>query len=257
MKRFVNIICLISLLAGVASPVTAATVRDVVNALEIPFRSDTPPEQAIHDIEGDFLQESSIASLDRTQEGRGDVALKFVRQGDSRVPLVKFRWEYEFPTPQEIVSDGETMWVYVPENNQVIESDISEVSKAAQQDPLTFLTGLGNLSRDFLIRWASPNRDAEGNYVLKLTPKNTTVMFRELEVTVDERAVNDYTRGGVTGREFPIRSTLAVDPNDNRTRVTFVRSTLSINRGVSDLQFRFIPPAGVDIVRPSGQGMGY
>ncbi len=211
----------------------------------------------MHDIEADFTQESSIASLDRTQQGSGRVTLRFVQQATEQVRLVKFRWEYDRPTRQEIVSDGRTMWVYIPENNQVIESDISEVSEARAQDPLTFLTGLGNLSRDFLVRWASPNRDDDGNYVLKLTPKTTTTMFRELEVTVDRRAVIDYARSGVTGRDFPIRSTAAIDPNGNRTVITFERNSLRLNRGVSDLNFRFIMPAGVDVVRPSGQRMGY
>lgn len=257
MKRLV-IVALITLtwLLPVGE-VQAQNVRDVINALEVPFRSSTPDAQAVHDIEADFTQESSIASLDRTQQGGGRVAMQFEHRGGDQVPLVKFRWDYVRPTRQEIVSDGRTMWVYIPDNNQVIESDISEVSEARAQDPLTFLTGLGNLSRDFLIRWASPNRDKDGNYVLRLTPRNTTTMFRELEVTVDRRAVIDYTRSGVTGRDFPIRSTTAIDPNGNRTVITFDRDTLRLNRGVSDLEFRFVIPAGVDVVRPSGNRMGY
>ena len=31
----------------------------------------------------------------------------------------KLRWEYTQPTPQEIVSDGKTLWVYTPALNQV------------------------------------------------------------------------------------------------------------------------------------------
>jgi len=257
MKYFVNISYILLILLALAIPVQAESVRDVINTLEIPFRSDTPAADAVHDIEADFTQESSIASLDRTQQGSGRVILRFDRQGAGRVPVVKFRWEYDRPTRQEIVSDGRTMWVYIPENNQVIESDVAEVSEARAQDPLTFLTGLGNLSRDFLIRWASPNRDADGNYLLKLTPKTTTTMFRELQVAVDRRAVIDYSRSGVTGRDFPIHSTTAIDPNGNKTVITFERNTLRLNRGVSDLQFRFMMPAGVDVVRPSGDRMGY
>ena len=257
MNRFFNSGLIIMMLVLIALPARAESVNDVINALEIPFRIDTPAAAAVHDIEADFSQESSIASLDRTQQGSGRVTLKFERASTGKVPLVKFRWDYELPTRQEIVSDGRTMWVYIPDNNQVIESDISEVSRARQQDPLTFLTGLGNLSRDFLIRWASPNRDDEGNYILKLTPKTTTSMFRSLEVVVDRRAVLDYARSGTTGREFPIHSTTAIDPNENRTVITFERNTLRLNRGVSDLQFRFMMPAGVDVVRPSGDRMGY
>ena len=178
MKRFNQIFCLAVVVLLMAVPSRAQSVRDVINTLEIPFRNDTPAAEAIHDVEADFAQESSLASLDRTQQGNGRVTLRFIQQATDQVPLVKFRWEYDRPTRQEIVSDGRTMWVYIPENNQVIESDISEVSEARAQDPLTFLTGLGNLSRDFLVRWASPNRDDDGNYILKLTPKTTTTMFR-------------------------------------------------------------------------------
>ena len=258
MTRITPIIMIIAMTLLLAvSSARADSVRDVINALEIPFRVDTAAADAIHDVEADFTQESGIASLDRKQQGSGRVTLQFDRSTTERVPLVKFRWEYDFPTRQEIVSDGRTMWVYIPDNNQVIESDISRVSAARPQDPLTFLTGLGNLSRDFLIRWASPNRDAEGHYVLKLTPKTTTSMFRELEVVVDKNAVREYTRSGVTGRTFPLLSTKAVDPNENTTTIVFERNRIRLNRGVSRLNFNFIMPAGVDVVRPDGHRMGY
>ena len=257
MRKLIKNSWMFMALLALAVPASAETVRDVINALEVPFRNDTPAADAVHDIEADFTQESSIASLDRTQQGSGRVTLRFERTSGETVPIVKFRWEYDRPTRQEIVSDGKTMWVYIPDNNQVIQSDVSEVSRARAQDPLTFLTGLGNLSRDFLIRWASPNRDDDGNYILKLTPKTTTAMFRELQVVVDRRAVIDYSRSGVTGRDFPIRSTIAIDPNGNKTIIVFERNTLRLNRGVSDLQFRFMMPAGVDVVRPSGNRMGY
>ena len=257
MHRLARTSCLLLLLLAFALPAMAEKVSDVIAALEIPFRSDTPTADAVHDMEADFTQVSSIASLNRTQEGSGRVGLRFERPSTSRVPTVKFRWEYDRPARQEIVSDGRTMWVYIPDNNQVIESDVSRVSEATAQDPLTFLTGLGNLSRDFLIRWASPDRDADGNFLLKLTPRTTTAMFRELEVAVYRRAVIDYARSGVTGRDFPIVSTTAIDPNGNKTVITFDRRTMRLNRGISDLQFRFLMPAGVDVVRPGGRGMGY
>ena len=257
MKVLVITLNLFLVLLVLVVPVSAESVRDVIETLEKPFRNTTPADSAVHDVEAEFTQEATIESLDRTQSGSGRVFLRFERQTLDRVPVVKFRWEYDRPARQEIVSDGRTMWVYLPDNNQVIESDIREVSEARAQDPLTFLTGLGNLSRDFLIRFASPDRDAEGNYVLRLTPKTTTAMFRELLVSVDRRAVIDFTRSGVTGRDFPIHSTTAIDPNGNKTVITFARNTLRLNRGISDLQFRFMMPAGVDVVRPTGERMGY
>jgi len=72
------------------------------------------------------------------------------------------------------VSDGQTLWVYMPENNQVIQSNVDFTREAQAEDPMTFLTGLGNLTRDFSISWAEPNRDHEGNYVLQLRPRRVS-----------------------------------------------------------------------------------
>lgn len=240
-----------------AIPAAADDLQDVIATLEHPFKVGTPDNEAIHDIETQFTQVSTIASLDRAQEGSGRVMLKFDRPTTRRVPLVSFRWEYDFPTRQEIVSNGETFWVYIPENNQVIQTELEQVSEAQPESPLTFLTGLGNLSRDFLVRWATPSRDAEGNYILYLTPRRTTSTIRSLTVVVNRWAVQDYTERNTTGQYFPIISTLAVDPNDNTTLVVFDQPRMRVNRGMSDSFFNYILPAGVEVVRPSGNRMGY
>ena len=240
-----------------AMPAAADTLQDVITTLERPFRVGTPDVEAIHDIETRFTQASTIASLDRVQEGSGRVMLKFDRPTTDRVPLVSFRWEYDFPTRQEIVSNGETFWVYIPENNQVIQTELEQVSEAQPDSPLTFLTGLGNLSRDFLVRWANPDRDADSNYILYLTPRSTTSTIRSLTVVVSKWAVQDFTDRNVTGQYFPIISTLAVDPNDNTTLVVFDPQRMRINRGMSNSFFDYILPAGVEVVRPPGSQMGY
>jgi outer membrane lipoprotein carrier protein len=230
-------------------------MSDVIQALERPFQSTTPAHEAIHDFQGDFFQESRLASLDQMQRGRGLVTVRFDQRGPRQVPRTMFRWQYSQPTTQEIVSDGEVLYVYLPENRQVIQSNIELSSQARQDDPMTFLTGLGNLSRDFLITWAEPNQDVEGNYVLKLRPRRTSSLIREMLIVVDRDAVDEFVRSGRTGRVFPILSTNVIDPNDNSTLIEF--SDLRINRGASDFDFRFIVPAGVEVVRPTGQEMGF
>jgi outer membrane lipoprotein carrier protein len=72
--------------------------------------------------------------------------------GDSRrAPVAMFNWQYQEPSEQEVVSDGRTMWVYLPESRQVIESDLTLANRGGSVNPVTFLGGLGNLSRDFFI----------------------------------------------------------------------------------------------------------
>ncbi len=259
---FLLLLGLLPALAANAAPKTEVGLPDVIRALETPFQSDAvrergTPTSAIVDFEAEFFQESRIASLDRVQRGRGQVWFKFDRQLSERVPQARFRWEYREPTAQEIVSDGKTLWVYLPENSQVIESDIEFATREAPDNPVTFLTGLGNLSRDFTIRWASPNRDAAGNYVLELQPRRPSQLISKLQIVVDRDAVLKFDAKlrpeprAATGDVFPILSSMVVDPNGNSTIIEF--SGIRVNRGLSDSFFQFIRPAGVEVVRPAEQ----
>nr|NIS40470.1 outer membrane lipoprotein carrier protein LolA [Desulfuromonadales bacterium] len=248
------------LASGTAMAVDVIGLNDVIQTLENPFKADAVARRgtarsAITDFEADFFQESRLVSLNREQRGRGRVWVKFDRQSAQRVPLTMFRWEYEQPTQQEIVSNGQKMWVYLPENNQVILSDVEFSSQTRPDDPMTFLTGLGNLSRDFLITWATPNTDVEGNYVLELRPRRVSQMIQRLVIVVDRDAVLELTRNGSVGDFFPILSSTVYDPNGNATLIEF--HDVRVNRGLSDNFFDFIMPAGVDVVRPGEAQMGF
>lgn len=247
---------LIGILMVVALPAAALAssvgLNDVIDALEKPFQPNS--ERAVRDVRADFFQESHIAALDKTQRGLGEVMFRFTPGDDRRVPVAMFNWQYREPSRQEIVSNGETMWVYLPESGQVIESDIRNVGRANAGNPITFLSGLGNLSRDFSIMWATPNTDAEGNFVLELRPKRVSPLIRQLFIVVDRQAVRSDASGGRV--YFPILSTTVVDPSDNRTIIEFRNPR--VNRGLSPLDFRFIQPPGVEVVRPTpGATMGF
>jgi outer membrane lipoprotein carrier protein len=283
-RSFFSTLCLGVFLATLAAPAWAASLGDVIHTLETPFQTATEQELRINDYSADFFQESKIASLDRFQRANGRVEVVFDYRREQTVPDVKFHWQYDQPTTQEIVSNGKTLWVYLPENNQVIQSDIELVNQSQQNDPMTFLTGLGNLSRDFSISWAVPNYDAEKNYVLELTPRRVSSLINKLLIVVDRYAVEAYLKRGqkedprqppvptppasnvrdfsFPGSEsalnnilFPIMSTTVYDPNGNSTIIEF--RDLRVNLGISDQSFDFMLPAGVQVVRPTGQEMGF
>lgn len=251
-----TVILLTALLALVlpAHAAGQASLNDVISALETPFRSDTPQGKAIQDFDGDFVQESRIASLDRVQKGQGRVSIKFVRFSPKQAPAAQFRWEYDLPSNQEIVSDGRTLWVYLPENNQAIVSDVEPSSQGRADDPLTFLTGLGNLSRDFQIGWAEPNKDPEGNAVLDLRPRKPSPMIARMQVVVSREAVAEYQKGGAAGRVLPIVSSTVFDSSGNSTLIEFRQ--VRVNRGIPEKFFEFTPPVGVEVVRPTSPGAG-
>lgn len=253
MKKYL-LLLVVSLLPAVAAAANIG-VNDVAEALQKPFAADVvtargSDKSGIFDFQGNFFQQSEIAAIERVQRGRGLVSFRFAYPGGNRVPLTMFRWEYQEPTQQEVISDAETLWVYLPDNRQVIVSDIAEVSRQRQENPLTFLTGLGNLSRDFQIRWGSPDSDSQGNYVLELRPRRASNLIRTLQIVVDRRAVLDYVEKQQVGNYFPILATTVVDPAGNKTTIEF--SSIEFNVGLSPGFFRFVQPAGVDVVRPEG-----
>lgn len=252
------LVLLLVLLPGVCSAANVS-VNDVAESLQRPFASDVVRERGtntsgIFDFQADFFQESQIAAIDRIQRGRGMVSFLF-NYGEKRVPKAMFRWEYQEPSRQEVISNSKTMWVYLPENRQVIVSDIEQISQQRGENPMTFLTGLGNLTRDFSVRWAVPDHDQDGNYILQLRPRRVSSLIQTLDVIVDRRAVLDYVENNQVGNIFPILATIVVDPAGNRTSIEF--SDVRFNRGLSSHFFEFVRPAGVDLVRPSGSEMGF
>lgn len=229
-------------------------LKDIVKALETPFKGQTKSSERIHDFSADFSQESHIASIGRSQHGQGTVRFKFITSMAEETPFAKFRWEYLKPSVQEIISDGQTMWVYLPENRQVIESDISQINAQQGENPVTFLSGLGNLSRDFSIDWGSPKVVESGGYRLQLKPRRESQFIQQIEVLVSEKAINMWLKKHKSGDIFPIIATLVTDPNGNRTAIEF-RDVL-VNQKLTDQLFSFERPAGVELVDPAGQ-MGF
>ncbi|WP_291317214.1 outer membrane lipoprotein carrier protein LolA [Desulfuromonas sp.] len=240
------LILIVSALAlpGRSGAAAEPRLEAVVSALESPFREGAAAQSAIADFEADFFQKAYLVSLDRLQEGRGRVAVKFDRTGTDGLPRTLFRWEYEQPAVQQIVSDGRTMWVYLPENRQVLRSEIDLAAPTRPDDPLIFLTGLGNLERDFHIAWAVPDRDAAGNFVLELKPRASSTFIQSLMFVVDRGAV-----ASPKNADFPILSATLFDPGGNRTTIEFARGRT--NQGLPDSRFRFEVPEGVEIFNPA------
>jgi outer membrane lipoprotein carrier protein len=243
---------LLLLFVPVLSPAADVRLSDVVTALETPFKYQTPAAEKIRDFQADFLQQSHIASIDRTQRGEGSVQFKFI--SSVKQSLAKFRWEYRKPSVQEIISDSKTLWVYIPENLQVIASDLEKIDAEQGENPVTFLSGLGQLSHDFSIVWNSPRLTASGDYRLLLTPLNPSQFITQIEVVVNQSAVNIWLKQHKTGGIFPIIATLVIDPSGNRTAIEF--KDIKINQQLSDQLFTFVRPPGVELVDP-GQQLGF
>jgi len=81
----------------------AQSLDEVVNGVEATYGK-------IVDLRAEFAQTARNKSLGQDIKAEGIVLLK---KGG------KMRWDYKSPAPQQIVSDGTSLWVYTPELNQV------------------------------------------------------------------------------------------------------------------------------------------
>ena len=214
-RSFPGLLVVLAVLLSAVPATAAASLDDVVRGLETAYGQMT-------DLKADFAQTAFNKSLNQSIPAQGTVYLK--RGG-------KLRWEYAEPTPQEIVSDGKTLWVYTPTLNQV---NTGPAPEALAGPAGSFLAGLGKLREHFAVRFlnlAQPT-DRDGNYVLDLAPKNPLPTLNRLILTVSPR--------------WEVRKAIVYDQFENTVTMQF--SKVAVNTGVPDKVFTFVPPKGVATV---------
>ncbi|MCX7991160.1 MAG: outer membrane lipoprotein carrier protein LolA [Proteobacteria bacterium] len=186
-------------------------------------------------IEAIFVQEATIKSVNKAQTSKGKVYFK--KPG-------KMAWIYEEPTKQKIISDGLTLWMYFPENNQVIKNRTNQAFLT--DTPQNFLSGLGNIKRDFTVNFVPPIFDTEKNVLLELIPRNPQQSFTKIFAT----AKPIFYQGQ---NLYQIIQTTIYDKFGNLNKISFYNiSVYDKNQAfaISDNHFEFTPPAGVKIIEP-------
>ena len=176
--------------------------------------------QTIKDFTADF-RHTYTGSLVRETVERGTLTVK--KPG-------KMRWEYKTPEEKLFISDGVTMYQYFPRDRQVI---VQSVPQDYASTPVLFLSGRGDLTRDFTASFTDVPKDMpQGSRALKLVPKSPQAEYEALVLTVDAAT---YTLRGLT----------ALDAQGGSS--TFVFSNLKENVNPADRQFQFTPPRGVEV----------
>ena len=200
--------------AAAVSPVP--TLEEAVQRLETTYRG-------LRDLKADFRQTAVNRTMNQTTEAKGTLYLK--KPG-------KLRWEFATPTPQEIVSDGQKLWVYTPALKQV---NVTAAPQALAGPAGSFLQGLGQLREQFEVRFLNPAQPADGDglVVLDLTPKTAQPLLARLVLSVDPRS-------------WLVRKAVLYDELGNEVRLAFL--DVAVNPGLPDRLFVFTPPAGVVVV---------
>ncbi len=204
---------------GDADPTTAPTpspeAQRIVRAVQQRYDQTS-------DFTADVTQQMNVASLGKALTARGTIA--FMRPG-------KLRWQLNDGSGQVIVADGKTLWLYQPEEQQVLKAPFQSAFRAST--PISFLLGVGRIADDFDVSLDKEAAAAEPLLWLKLIP-------RQSDGTVG------WLRLGVEPKTFDIAAAEIHDQLGNVTHLQFHH--LERNVKLDDGLFHFKVPDGVDVV---------
>ena len=134
----------------------------------------------------------------------------------------KIRWVVEQPMPQEIISDGITLWVFDPDLEQVtIQSFNPDI---AATPAILFSGDLDQLDSAYLVHEVT-----EGHFTL--TPAKAGSLFNSIDIS------------------FADNKPVSIALTDNLEQITTISfSNLQINPALNADRFNFDIPAGVDVI---------
>jgi outer membrane lipoprotein carrier protein len=225
--------------AGLLTFCTVSTARPDAALLQTPARQSPGPSSAdaiardlqvkydrVSDFSADFVHSYRGGVLKQQATEKGRLLVK--KPG-------KMRWEYTAPEKKLFVSDGRKIYSYIPQDRQVVVTTMPPDDQAPT--PALFLTGKGNITRDFNVAFDKIAEAPPGTVALKLTPKRREPEYEWLTLVVDPKTLN-------------LQMLITVDPQGGRS--TFSFSSLKENIGLSDNQFVFQMPRNVEVVTDAG-----
>ena len=200
---------LIALFAALSFPLQAADDTAVQRLTTLLNKAET--------ISGRFSQLTLDGSGTQLQETSGEMALK--RPG-------QFRWHTDAPMEQLLISNGQTIWLYDPDLEQVT---IQKMDQRLTQTPALLLSGdVSKIAESFDITLK------EGGDVVDfiLKPKAADSLFDTLRLSFRGGMLNDMQ---------------LIDNVGQRTNILFLG--VKMNPPIAASQFTFEVPAGVDVIQ--------
>jgi outer membrane lipoprotein carrier protein len=174
-----------------------------------------------------FVRDTQTARASFTQTVT-DKNGRMVQQASGEFSIArpgKFRWSVDKPYKQLLVGDGERVWIYDADLNQVVKR---RNDKALGTTPAALLAGKEDVERAFDWRDLPP---ADGLDWLGATPKDKESSFSDIRLGFDNSGL------------------AALEIFDNFGQRTSIRLTgLERNPKLPPDLFKFTPPKGADVV---------
>ena len=165
-----------------------------------------------------FVQKSYLKIMGQSQVAEGEVAIQ--KPG-------KMKWDYRAPDRQILITNDTTLWLYLPEENQVTKMPVESIYSS--NTPALFLAGEGQLKETFHIESATKN---DHGWTLILVPK-------ELDNNIDRLIL-------FTDNSYQITGSTVYDKLGNTTKILF--SDIQIDPGFPAGTFQFRLPEGVELI---------
>lgn len=137
----------------------------------------------------------------------------------------KFRWEYKKPYPQLIVGDGQKLWIWDNDLNQVT---VKRLTESLGSSPAALLAGSNEIERSFTL---VDGGNSEGVEWLQAKPRDKETTFESIRM--------GFSETGLQVMEL-------VDSFGQKTIIRFTK--VEKNPKLAADLFKFTPPKGADVV---------
>ena len=219
-----------TVLIGVLILVLSGGLQDIEAATE---SSDLTVDQILERVESkyanskfsaDFIQKSTIKAMDIADMASGKVYIKYPGM---------MRWEYKKPDNQIIVTDAEKLWIYRPEDNQVMTGKAPTFfgdGKGA-----SFLSDIGLIRQKFAISLEdSEKKESDMFYYLKLVPHEKAMDISKIRLLISKQTFN-------------VLQIITQNSYGDETRIDLINAAFGVH--LDDSLFSFDIPEGTDVLQ--------
>jgi outer membrane lipoprotein carrier protein len=168
-----------------------------------------------------FFQESLLKAMRITDTAEGELTVQHPN---------KMRWEYTLPEKQSIVTDGHTMWIHRPMDNQVMVGKAPEYFGGGKG--AGFLSDISQIRRSFVIE--QQPAESPGYYRLKLLPHKPSTELAEIVLSISKTT-------------YQIDQVVTFNAYGDETRI--VLNNYRFNIDPDPALFKFTIPDGADVVQ--------
>lgn len=186
------------------------TKEDILTAIEKKYSGKS--------FKADFTQVSKLAALDITEKASGTAL--FSHPG-------KMRWKYLTPQHHEIITNGKSLWIYRPGENQVMRGDASQFFQSGTGG--AFLSDISLIRKNF-----------------NITVKEVTTNYVEIDLIAKKKAKDlSSIVIRISQKNSEIERVVTYNTYDDTTLFQF--SNIQF-KNIEPEIFEFQIPYGVDII---------